>query len=194
LPYLCEGVGPNDVVLANPASRLVRSLASGWRKGSVVAVDAGVYHRAITRILESTQPPPGPRPKQKLQTRPSAGLELQYAPASANAAHILRNLIDTCLITHPYLDHICGFVINTAGLPGTRPKRLAGLPGTIAAFKTHIFNYVIWPNLLDESNGTGLVTYMRLFEGGSPAMGDGEGKGYIELTDWLAGQTLECQS
>lgn len=97
-----------------------------------------------------------------------------------------RNLIDTYLITHPHLDHIAGFVINTAGLPGSRPKRLAGLPSTIAAFKNHIFNNVIWPNLSDENNGAGLVTYMRLVEGGSPALGDGEGKGYLEISDGLA--------
>ncbi|KAK3322609.1 low-affinity cAMP phosphodiesterase [Apodospora peruviana] len=121
-----------------------------------------------------------------LTTGPFAGLEVPNATASANAAHIHQSLIDTYLITHPHLDHICGFVINTAGPPGSRPKRLAGLPSTIAAFKTHIFNNVIWPNLSDENNGAGLVTYMRLVEGGSPALGEGEGRGYLEICDGLA--------
>lgn len=113
-------------------------------------------------------------------------MEIPFASAEANAAHMHRSLIDTFLITHPHLDHISGFVINTAGLPGSRPKRLAGLPSTIAAFKTHIFNNVIWPNLSDENNGAGLVTYMRLVEGGSPALGSGEGRGYMEISDGLA--------
>lgn len=121
-----------------------------------------------------------------LASGPFAGLEVPFASASANAAHVHKSLIDTYLITHPHLDHISGFVINTAGLPGSRPKRLAGLPSTIAAFKTHIFNNVIWPNLSDENNGAGLVTYMRLVEGGSPAFGDGEGKGYLEVSEGLA--------
>jgi cAMP phosphodiesterase len=122
----------------------------------------------------------------KLESGPFAGLQVKSKCASANAVHITRQLIDTYLITHPHLDHISGFVINTAGLPGTRPKRLAGLPSTISAFKTHIFNNVIWPNLSDENNGAGLVTYMRLVEGGSPALGEGEGKGYLEISDGLA--------
>lgn len=104
----------------------------------------------------------------------------------ANAAHITRALIDTYLITHPHLDHISGFVVNTAGLPATKPKRLAGLPATISAFSNHIFNNVIWPNLSDERNGAGLVTYMRLVDGGSPAIGDGDGRGYVEICEGLS--------
>ena len=107
----------------------------------------------------------------------------------ANAAHITQTLIDTYLITHPHLDHISGFIVNTAGFNGNRPKRLAGLPSTIAAFKTHIFNNIIWPNLSDENNGVGLVTYMRLVEGGSPAIGEGEDQGYLEISDGLAVKT-----
>ena len=169
----------------------MRSLASGWSKGSVVAVDAGVHLGAIANILENTQPPSLGHTDDlslphRLATGPFAGLEVPHATASANAAHIHRSLIDTYLITHPHLDHIAGFVINTAGLPGSRPKRLAGLPSTIAAFKTHIFNNVIWPNLSDENNGAGLVTYMRLVEGGSPALGEGEGRGYLEICDGLS--------
>jgi cAMP phosphodiesterase len=167
----------------------VRSLAAGWGKGSVVAVDAGVHLGAICRILEATQPQglgTELRLPHTLTSGPFAGLVVPNVSPSANAAHITRNLIDTYLITHPHLDHISGFVINTAGLPGTRPKRLAGLPSTISAFKTHIFNNVIWPNLSDENNGAGLVTYMRLVEGGSPAMGDGDGRGYLEISDGLS--------
>lgn len=48
---------------------------------------------------------------------------------------------------------------------------------------------VIWPNLSDENNGAGLVTYMRLVEGGSLAIGDGEGRGYIEVCEGLSVKT-----
>ena len=122
-----------------------------------------------------------------LATGPLAGFELPHATAKANAACFVRNLITTYLITHPHLDHISGFVINTAGFQHTsRPKRLAGLPSTIDAFKTHIFNDIIWPNLSDEDGGVGLVSYMRLAEGGNLAIGEGEGRGYIEVCDGLA--------
>jgi cAMP phosphodiesterase len=157
----------------------------------LLAVDAGVHLAAITDILEthkSSRTPTGDV-NAKLPTilcdGPFAGLEIPHESAKANAAYITRSLVDTYLITHPHLDHISGFVVNTAALPGLRPKRLAGLPFTIEAFKNHIFNNIIWPNLSDENNGAGLVTYMRLTEGGSPALGDGEGKGYVEVVEGL---------
>ncbi len=154
----------------------------------MIALDAGVHMSAIARILEETQPP-GLGTEialpHILKSGPFAGMEVSSASASANAAYMTRHLIDAYLITHPHLDHISGFVINTAGLPGTRPKRIAGLPSTISAFKTHIFNNIIWPNLSDENNGAGLVTYTRLVEGGSPAIGEGEGRGYLEVSDDL---------
>ncbi|KAK4210276.1 cAMP phosphodiesterases class-II-domain-containing protein [Rhypophila decipiens] len=185
---LGSGGGPIE---SNVTAFLVRSLSTGWSKGSVVAVDAGVHLSAISRILEETQPArlghcdEFPLPY-TLTEGPFKDLEVPNATHTANAAHIHRSLIDTYLITHPHLDHISGFVVNTAGLPGSRPKRLAGLPSTIAAFKAHIFNNVIWPNLSDENNGAGLVTYMRLVEGGSPALGEGDGRGYLEICDGLA--------
>ncbi|KAJ4303996.1 3',5'-cyclic-nucleotide phosphodiesterase pde1 [Collariella sp. IMI 366227] len=177
--------------LRNVTAFLVRSIASGWAKGSVVAVDAGVHLSAIKGILGETQPArlgeeKGPQLPHTLETGPFAGLQLPSATADANAAHIHKDLIETYLITHPHLDHIAGFVINTAGLPGSRPKRVAGLPSTITALKTHVFNNVIWPNLSDENNGAGLVTFTRLVEGGSPALGEGEGRGYLEICNGLA--------
>lgn len=168
---------------------LVRAVASGWQKCSMVAVDAGVHLSAIVQILESTQPSnlaslPLPH---TLETGPFAGLQLHSASTHVNAAHIARSLVETYLITHPHLDHIAGFVVNTAGVPGgPRPKRLAGLPATIDAFQQHIFNNVIWPNLSDENGGVGLVTYTRLVDGGSLAIGDGEAQGYLEVAEGLS--------
>ena len=159
----------------------------------MLAVDAGTHLSAVARILErymadshlENRPAPV-----TLNSGPFEGLQLPCVSVNANAAHITRYLIDTYLITHPHLDHISGFVINTAGLPSARPKRLAALPSTIAAFKAHIFNNVIWPNLSDENNGVGLVTYMRLVDGGSPALGDGDGKGYVEICEGLSVKAL----
>lgn len=176
----------------NTTALLVRSVAAGWKKGSVLAVDAGVHLAAITKILKNHKSEycdEGIQLPVTLFDGPFEGLDIQHRTAKANAAYVTRHIIDTCLLTHPHLDHINGFVINTASLPGSRPKRLAGLPSTIEAIKTHIFNNIIWPNLSDENNGAGLVTYMRLVEGGSPALGDGEGKGYIEICEGLSVKT-----
>ena len=53
------------------------------------------------------------------------------------------------------------------------------------AIKTHIFNNIIWPNLTDEDGGVGLVSFQRLAEGGNIALGQGKGRGYIEVCDGL---------
>ena len=219
---------------------LVRSTATQWSKGSVLAVDAGIHLAAILKILEEHLPnaiprtpprlphaghdrarsksnghssvpatlvsyaanpgalpspvglPDGVKSKREITTGPFASLEVPFESARANAAHILRYLIPTYLISHPHLDHISGFAVNTASFQQTSfPKRLAALPSTVDAIKDHIFNDVIWPNLSDEDGGVGLVTYMRLTEGGNIALGHGEGQGYIEICDGL---TVKCWS
>ncbi|KAI8932685.1 hypothetical protein NX059_010179 [Plenodomus lindquistii] len=115
-----------------------------------------------------------------------AGLPFPHASARANALHVVRECISTYLITHPHLDHVSGFVINTAAFHNTsRPKRLAALPFTVNAIKTHLFNNIIWPNLTDEDGGVGLVSFQRLAEGGNIALGEGSGRGFIEVCDGL---------
>jgi cAMP phosphodiesterase len=244
---LGTGGGPNE---DNVTGLLVRSTATAWTKGSVLAVDAGVHLSSIVRIIdkhlpdatrheqsEQTQelhsrfkqsiprsPPPIPSPtpfwnkqsyfapvsevranrtaspgprtvaengngtsKLVFASGPFVDLMVPYETAKANAAYLLRNLISTYLITHPHLDHLSGFVVNTAALQQTsRPKKVAALPQTIDAIKTHIFNDVIWPNMSDEEGGIGFVSYQRLIEGGNVALGAGEGRGYIEVCDGLA--------
>lgn len=121
-----------------------------------------------------------------LETGAFAGLPFPHASARANALHVVREHVSTYLITHPHLDHVSGFVINTAAFHNTsRPKRLAALPFTVNAIKTHIFNNILWPNLTDEDGGVGLVTFQRLAEGGNIALGEGGGRGYIEICDGL---------
>ncbi|KAH0543238.1 hypothetical protein FGG08_002402 [Glutinoglossum americanum] len=118
---------------------------------------------------------------------PFAGLEFPHESARANAAFITREMVSTYLITHPHLDHISGFVVNTASLQETsRPKRVAALPSTIDAIKRHIFNDIIWPNLSDENGGVGLITYTRLTEAGNAALEVGESRGYVEVCDGLS--------
>ncbi|TKA78834.1 hypothetical protein B0A49_01940 [Cryomyces minteri] len=121
-----------------------------------------------------------------LERGPFAGMSLPNTSARANAAHIVRSHVSTYLITHPHLDHLSGFAINTAAFHATSlPKRLAALPFTINAIKQHIFNDVIWPNLTDEDGGVGFVTFQRLIEGGNVMVGEGRGRGYIEVCDGL---------
>ncbi|TPX13812.1 uncharacterized protein E0L32_005756 [Thyridium curvatum] len=185
---LGSGGGPLET---NITSFLVRSLATGWAKGSIVSVDSGVLMGSIASILEKTQPEglgksdALPLPY-TLTEGPFAGLELPHASPTANAAHIVSFHVDTFMITHPHLDHICGFVVNTAGFLGSKQKRLACSTSTADAFKYHIFNDVIWPNLTSFNGGAGLVVYHELNEGGSPAFGEGDSKGYLEISDGIS--------
>ncbi|KFY00971.1 hypothetical protein O988_03001 [Pseudogymnoascus sp. VKM F-3808] len=174
----------------NTTAFLVRSISEEWKKGSVLAVDAGTHLSSISRIIEQHLPErKTENGKSFLTSGAFAGLELPHISARANAGHITKAIVDTYLITHPHLDHISGLVVNTAALPGIRPKRIAALPSTISAFKNHIFNNVIWPNLSDENDGAGLVTYMRLVEGGSAALGNAGSRGYVEICEGLSIKT-----
>ncbi|KAJ8065141.1 hypothetical protein OCU04_005854 [Sclerotinia nivalis] len=177
---LGSGGGPLE---DNCTAFLVRSIAQGWTRGSVLAVDAGVHLSAIQTLLQQYHPLPPERPH-VLQDGLLAGLELPYRSVGANTAHIARNLIGAHLITHPHIDHIAGGVVSTAS-PSSKPRRIAGLASTIEALKQHVFNDVIWPNLTDENGGVGLVTFMRLMSGGSSLLGDGVTKGYMEVVEGL---------
>ncbi|KAI4150004.1 MAG: hypothetical protein L6R39_002365, partial [Caloplaca ligustica] len=206
---LGAGGGPNE---DNVTGLLVRSTATQWTRDSILAVDAGVHLAAIIKIFEEHLPQAtlrnqgnnssaatpircdtptahdSAKPKLCMVTGPFANLQLPYETAKANATYVFRSLISTYLITHPHLDHVAGFAINTAALQQTlRRKRVAALPSTIDAIKEHIFNGIIWPNLSDEGDGAvGFVSYDRLVDGGNVALGDGEGRGYIEVCDGLA--------
>ncbi|KAL7266828.1 3',5'-cyclic-nucleotide phosphodiesterase pde1, partial [Rhizina undulata] len=174
---LGSGGGPSE---GNVSGYLIRSTATAWAKGSLLAVDAGTHLAGMIRILEEHQllssslsdglitvarPPPLDAVGSIDRPFPFAGANLPHKTPRANAAYIIRELVSAYLITHPHLDHISGFVINTPAFDHIRnPKRLAALPSTIQAIKTHIFNDVIWPNLSDEDAGVGFVTYMRLPE------------------------------
>lgn len=243
LQVICLGAsgGPSE---ENVTAFLVRSLATEWAKGSVLAVDAGSHLAPITRIVErdfaltkqradaderreaakgmekgmetpglshdlartslspvqytepdteSSEAEETPKPEPMYMTYgPFAGMKLPHASGRANALHLLQTYIATYLITHPHLDHLSGFAINTAAFHATsKPKTLAALPGTVDAVKRHIFNDVIWPNLSDEDGGVGFVTFQRLKEGGDSMVGEGDGRGYIDVCDGLGAKAFK---
>lgn len=170
---------------------LVRSTFTQWSKGSIIAVDAGCHLASIVRILENhlpssseTIPPKGH--EIILDHGPFAGLKLPYFSARANALHIFRELVHSFLITHPHLDHLAALGINTPALEyGREAKAVVALPKVIDAIKAHIFNDLIWPNLSDENEGVGFITYRRLIEGGNSRLGSGEGRGYVSVCNGI---------
>ena len=154
---LGSGGGPSE---SNVSGYLIRSTSTAWAPSSILAVDAGTHLAGIVSILETTPSPP--RHSLPIPHTPFAGCPLPHTTPRANALHITQSLVATFLLTHTHLDHISGFVINTAAFLYPHPKTLAALPPSIDAIKTHIFNDVIWPNLSNENNGAGLVSYLRL--------------------------------
>ncbi|OOF95436.1 hypothetical protein ASPCADRAFT_49373 [Aspergillus carbonarius ITEM 5010] len=165
---------------------LVRSTSTRWSSNSVVAVDAGTLLCGIIDILE-----PCDNHQEVSNQGAFAGLALPHNNAPANAAHVFRHIIGAVCITHPHLDHMSAFAINTPVLEaGCGAKTLAALPSVVAAIKTHVFNDVIWPNLSDEDGGAGLVTYQRLMEGGNPMMGRGDDRGYTRVCEGLLAKCL----
>ncbi|KAG9239221.1 cAMP phosphodiesterases class-II-domain-containing protein [Amylocarpus encephaloides] len=180
---LGSGGGPME---DNTTAFLVRSTSTAWRPNSLLAVDAGVHLASIVKILEQHYPPSSdvgePNTCRTVTTGPFKGLELPNESVDSNALHITQNMVETFLMTHPHLDHISGFVVNTSIFDGSRRKILAGMPTTIEAFKRHIFNGIIWPNLSDENEGFGLIHYYRLEPGGNLMVKNG---GYVQLCDGL---------
>ncbi|PLB48262.1 hypothetical protein P170DRAFT_497547 [Aspergillus steynii IBT 23096] len=158
---------------------LVRSTSTSWGPDSMIAVDAGTLLCGLKNVLETSD-----------DNGPFSGMAMPYKTAKANAAHILREIVGPVLVTHAHLDHISGFVVNTPILEASSgPKRLTALPSVISAFKEHMFNEILWPNLTDEDGGAGLITFQRLVEGGNPHMGRGEEKGYVRACEGL---TTRC--
>lgn len=171
---------------------LVRAPQTEWRKSSMIAVDAGSHLASIIRILQREMPlnseklPPQNYSK-VLEEGPFAGIKFPNIGAKANALYIFREILHAFLITHPHLDHLSGMAINTPALEyGREAKAIVALPSTIEAIKNHIFNDWLWPNLSDEGDGVGFVTYRRLIEGGNPRLGLGESRGYVNVCDGLA--------
>lgn len=162
---------------------LVRSIALDWDKESVLAVDTGVHVSAINTLLKQSVST-DIRPT-TIDHGPFTGLKLKHKGIEANTGDFILETLGAVLITHPHIDHIAGGIVGTA-LGSRKPRCFAGLNSTIEALKTHIFNDVIWPNLSDEDEGVGAVTFNRLISGGSPVFGTGNSEGYVEIGKGLA--------
>ncbi|EEQ89844.1 3',5'-cyclic-nucleotide phosphodiesterase [Blastomyces dermatitidis ER-3] len=183
--------GPREDIVS---ALLVRSTATNWSAGSVIAIDAGTLLGGIIRALENSSSAKDEKStdvKLRMTEGPFAGLELPNTTTGANAAYIFREIISSVFITHPHLDHLAGLAMNTPLVEAqSNPKIVAALPPTIAAIKNHIFNDITWPNLSDEDGGAGLITYHRLVDGGNPRLGRAEGRGYIRACEGILAKCL----
>ncbi|KAJ1303658.1 hypothetical protein OPQ81_008086 [Rhizoctonia solani] len=126
-----------------------------------MAVDAGVHLGAITQILKETQPPDLGKTEEfalpyVLQTGPFAGFEGALRLGENERGEDTRRFDETRISSHILTSTTYPDSSSTQQGSRARGAKLAGLPATIQALKTHIFNNVIWPNLSDEDHGAGL--------------------------------------
>lgn len=69
---------------------------------------------------------------------------------------ILRHHIKAYLITHTYIDHLSGLLMNA---PADSAKPIMALEGTIEGLRHHIFNWITWPNFGSEGQPPPLAQY-----------------------------------
>lgn len=79
---------------------------------------------------------------------------LQKDASPIQLAFTLADTLKNILITHPHMDHIAALVINSPAFGLESGKHIYGLPETVDALQSHVFNDQIWPNLSSQKNGT----------------------------------------
>ncbi|KAL2847970.1 cAMP phosphodiesterases class-II-domain-containing protein [Aspergillus pseudodeflectus] len=177
---LGAGGGPREDWVS---SILVRSRTPGWSLNTMIAVDAGILLSSVIEILDTWNEVDE---FTRFTTGPFTGLTREFQSTKANAVFIFRRLVRTVMVSHPHLDHISALAINSPVLGAhCNPKTVAALPSVVEALKAHVFNDVIFPNLSDEDDGAGLITYQRLTEGGSASMGRGDDRLYVQVAEDL---------
>jgi 3',5'-cyclic-nucleotide phosphodiesterase len=69
---------------------------------------------------------------------------------------VLRHHIKAYLITHTYIDHLSGLIMNS---PADSAKPIMALEETIEGLRHHIFNWITWPNFAGEGQPPPLARY-----------------------------------
>ena len=69
---------------------------------------------------------------------------------------VLRHHIKAFLITHTYVDHVAGLIMNS---PADSDKPIMALADTIQGLCQHVFNWVTWPNFSGEGGSEALAKY-----------------------------------
>ena len=79
---------------------------------------------------------------------------------------IMHHHLKAYLITHPYLDHVEGLVVNS---PNDAAKPVMGTEAVLHDIQQHLFNGRIWPNLCNTGAAPALGQYTyRVLKHGEP--------------------------
>lgn len=165
-------------ILVKPLHVTYRQILAAPRPALLLAVDAGLGALLLSRIIAHEHSAPrqlldlygdlharvdayvrAPQifPFADVGADVGAGgsRDTTAAPASATVALAARVLAraSAFVISHPHLDHIQGLVLNSAwpqrpGDTAAPAAEICGLAFTVAALQRHVFNGVIWPDLV----------------------------------------------
>ena len=84
--------------------------------------------------------------------------DLAMPPGSSDTieGRVLRRHIKAYLLTHTYIDHVSGLIMNS---PADSPKPIMALEETIEGLQHHVFNWIAWPNFGGEGEPPALAKY-----------------------------------
>ncbi|KAL9077552.1 MAG: hypothetical protein Q9157_003329 [Trypethelium eluteriae] len=153
---LGSGGGPSE---DDVTGLLVRSTASNWSKGSLLAVDAGSHLAAITRILEETYPRNSDDHTRNSENQaPPNGAQRRSTRTEATFRPPLENVSNLPSAVRPTASHPSTTTLPTgpfAGLPLPHKSARANA-GVIV--REHVATYLITHAHLDHLSGFAINT------------------------------------
>jgi 3',5'-cyclic-nucleotide phosphodiesterase len=170
--------GSTSSLLIKPSRLTFQEIISTKSKDKIIAIDAGVGLGRIAELISNEFNGEGDRLTRFLlgfyETQFDSNTNQQHVKVSSNsfnlkkstlsaiqASYELFKLINIMLITHPHLDHVSALAINSPSFGVRSDKTVYGIPTTIHGLQDHIFNNLIWPDLVSNSNG-GFLTLKEL--------------------------------
>ena len=84
--------------------------------------------------------------------------DIEMPPGSSDSieGRVLRHHLKAYLLTHTYIDHLSGLIMNS---PVDSAKPIMALEETIEGLQQHLFNWVTWPNFGSGSESKPLAKY-----------------------------------
>jgi 3',5'-cyclic-nucleotide phosphodiesterase len=84
--------------------------------------------------------------------------DIAMPPGCADSieGRVLRHHIKAYLLSHTYLDHVSGLILNS---PADSAKPIMALEDTIEGLQHHVFNWITWPNFGGEGQPSPLAKY-----------------------------------
>jgi len=84
--------------------------------------------------------------------------DIEMPPGSSDSieGRVLRHHVKAYLLTHTYIDHVSGLIMNS---PADSAKPIMALEETIEGLQQHVFNWVTWPNFGGGSEPKPIAKY-----------------------------------